>query len=121
MYRGHCRSPWFVIIEYAQAIVMIESREELHALLNAQTGKIGWPELQPHFARGVVIRVAPEMDLVEVAVCFARDEKDPLKQWMEQGLVAKATDADAKDWLTRSPLFWAVVSAPFVLVQEVAP
>jgi len=99
---------------------MIESREELRVLLNAQTGKVGWQELQPHFARGVVIRVAQPMDLVEVAVCFARDEKDPLKQWMEQGLVASVTDAEAKEWLAREPLFWAVVSAPFVLVQEIS-
>ena len=36
---------------------MIEDNDELRAKINAETGKIGWKELERHFARGVVITV----------------------------------------------------------------
>ena len=38
----------------------------VRALLNAQTGRIGWPELARHFARGVVVCVAEGEDLLAV-------------------------------------------------------
>lgn len=92
---------------------------ELRAKLNAETGRIGWPELQWSFARGVLIRVAAGLDLVEVAVEFARDDQARLKDWLETGSIAKAGDDEARDWQTRQPGFWAVVVAPWVLVQEI--
>jgi len=48
--------------------------EELFQKLNGETAQLSWKELEPHFARGVVIRVAPELDLIEVAMSFIRDE-----------------------------------------------
>ncbi|ODU01052.1 MAG: hypothetical protein ABS89_08030 [Thiobacillus sp. SCN 63-1177] len=64
----------------------------LRAKLNLETAQLGWPELERHFARGDVIKV--------------------------EGRIARAGIADAEDWHTRQPMFWAVVVAPWVLVQE---
>jgi len=41
-----------------------EDREILRAKLNQETAKAGWAELQPFFARGQTIYVAPELDLI---------------------------------------------------------
>jgi len=93
--------------------IKIDARD----LLNTQTAKIEWEELQRHFARGVVIKVAPELDLVNVASQIIADNKTEVEAWMASGQVANASDDDARAWTKTQPTFWAVVVAPWVLVQ----
>ncbi len=93
--------------------------DALIAHLNGETGQIGWEELQRHFARGVVVRVAPGLDLVAVAATLVRDDKAAVSAWLETGQVARAESADAKRWHKQQSRFWAVVAAPWVLVQEI--
>jgi hypothetical protein len=90
------------------------SRQELHR----QTARISWPELEPHFARGVVIAVNGELDLVEVATAFANDERSAVEAWLAAGTVRRLPNELARDWATRDAQLWAVVTAPWVLVQE---
>lgn len=97
---------------------MTETPAELRARLNAETGRIGWQELAPHFARGAVVRVVAELDLVEVAAAFAENQHETVQQWLAGGKVARADDRDAERWTADKPTFWAVVAAPWVLVQE---
>lgn len=99
---------------------MTDPIEVLRAHLNGETGKLSWKELERHFARGVVIRVVPGLDLVEVATRIANDDKQAVAQWMNAGQISRASIEDAHDWNQRQPNFWAVVTAPWVLVQEVA-
>ncbi len=97
---------------------MQESVETLRIRLNRETAKIAWPELQPHFARGMVVKVAPELDLVEVAVGVIRDDKQRVEEWMAAGKIARASVGDARAWMEKKQILWAVVTAPWVLVQE---
>lgn len=92
--------------------------ELLRAKLNTETARIEWRELERFYARGVVVRVAGHLDLVEAAFCMARDDSDQVKVWLTSGELRKATAADARDWQERSPVLRAVVTAPWVLVQE---
>lgn len=98
--------------------MVVDSDELLRVKLNAETGRIAWPELQRHFARGAVIKVVPGMDLVEVALAVARDDKAAIAAWLADGRITRAGDEDAIDWQDRDATFWAVVTAPWVLVQE---
>lgn len=91
---------------------------DVHHLLNAQTGRIGWVELQRHFARGLLLRVASGLDLVAVAACIVHDDAPRLQSWLDSGEVGKATLDDARRWEAEHTEFWAVVAAPWVLVQE---
>ncbi|MCY4044901.1 MAG: DUF2288 domain-containing protein [Cellvibrionales bacterium] len=86
--------------------------------LNRQTAKIRWQELEKFFAMGVLVRVAPSLDLVKVAAEFANDNKPQIEQWLTDGCVIKAQDQDAIRWQTDNTLFWAVVIDPWVLIQE---
>jgi hypothetical protein len=95
--------------------IKIDARD----LLNAQTAKIDWEELQRHFARGVVIKVAPQLDLINVAGRLIDDDKTTFEAWLASGQVARATDDDARAWVKSQPSFWAVVVAPWVLVQPI--
>lgn len=91
----------------------------LHTKLNAETGQISWQELERHFARGALIKIAGELDLVAVAACVSSDDKESVERWLAAGQMARATVEDARDWNERQAMFWAVVTAPWVLVQEV--
>ena len=91
----------------------------LRAKLNLETAQLGWPELERHFARGDVIKVAVGVDLIDAALHLAENNTASVEAWLADGRIARAGIADAEDWHARQPLFWAVVVAPWVLVQEV--
>ncbi|WP_455365516.1 DUF2288 domain-containing protein [Kaarinaea lacus] len=96
-----------------------EQQELLYHKLNLETGKIAWSELQRYFARGVIIIVAKELDLVEVAQLMTQDQKDKIDELLHQGLIKHATDDDAIHWNQSQQEFWAIVTAPWVLVQAI--
>ncbi len=109
---GHSKPP---------AAAMQESEELLRHKLNSETGRIAWKELERHFARGAVVKVARGLDLVDVALKMAGDDQAAVGKWLAEGQVARASTEDARDWNARQPTFWAVVAAPWVLVQEAGP
>ena len=90
----------------------------LRAKLNLETAQLAWPELERHFARGSVIKVAIGTDLVDAALHVAENRADIVQEWLADGRIARAELADAEDWHARQPTFWAVVVAPWVLIQE---
>jgi hypothetical protein len=87
--------------------------------LNLETGKITWPELQRYFARGVLIIVSPQLDLIDVARTLVDNDADAVENLIKSSHLTRANDDHALDWQARAPLFWAVVVAPWVLVQEI--
>lgn len=94
-------------------------RELLRAKLNLETARLGWKELERHFARGDVIRVAVGVDLIDAALLIADNDAAAAQAWLTDGRIARADINHAEDWHARQPTFWAVVVAPWVLVQEV--
>ncbi len=98
---------------------MSEEIEALRARLISETGKLEWHELERHFARGAVVAVNPGIDLIEVALCMANDDREAMERWFNAGAVRRADTADAEGWVKAQPLFWAVVIAPWVVIQEV--
>ena len=97
---------------------MIEEPSTLYAKLLGETAPIRWQELQPFFARGALLWVEGGQDLVAVAQAVAENDQARVAQWMNQGLLCKLEDSRAEDLLSRDPQLWAVVVAPWVLVQE---
>jgi hypothetical protein len=96
-----------------------EPIEVLKARLNTETAKIGWAEIQRFFAKGQVFVVALELDLIDTAARMIHDDKGTVEGWLQRNLVAQATTDDAKRWHETDTDIWAVVVAPWVLVQEV--
>ncbi len=86
--------------------------------LLAETAKISWPELERFFARGMLLRVARDLDLVTVAAAIAEDDKEQVAQWLSSGLVERMQSETAADFAARDPNLWAVVVSPWVCVQE---
>ncbi|KFI07787.1 DUF2288 domain-containing protein [Massilia sp. BSC265] len=90
---------------------------ELHDKINRETGRIKWSELARHFASGSVIYVSEELDLIDVALRIAHDDKASVGKWMAAGTVAKVSDVQAQTWTAADATLWASVVSPFVLVQ----
>ncbi|MDA0822616.1 MAG: DUF2288 domain-containing protein [Proteobacteria bacterium] len=85
--------------------------------LNLETGILAWRELERHFASGRLISVSPRLDLVDVAMQFAKDNKSKLELWLASNDVYPVTDAQASTWHSEQAMLWAVVVKPWVLVQ----
>ena len=90
-------------------------REEFHN----QTARIAWHDLQTYYARGSVIRVGEALNLVEVAVQLGMDNTGQFQTWIEAGAIASVEESEAKTWFDSNPTLWAVVAAPWVLVQDI--
>ena len=90
---------------------------ELHDKINRETGRVKWRELDRHFASGSVIYVSEELDLIEVALRVAHDDKESIAAWLSKGMVGKVSDLQAQTWLASDATLWASVVSPFVLVQ----
>jgi hypothetical protein len=65
-----------------------------------------------------VIDVSPGEDLVAIAEALVRDKADQIDRLHKSGRLHRATDHDATRWEEENSQFWAVVVAPWVLVQE---
>ena len=97
-----------------------DPEQEIRRRLNAETARISGRELAPHLARGALVRVDPALDLIDVAAAFAKDRRETVAGWLAKGQVAVMDDdPDGRDWLATDAVFWAVVVAPWVLVQPV--
>lgn len=97
---------------------MTDTTNPLYVKLLGETARISWEELQPFFARGALLWVAGEVDLVAVALAVAEDDQASVAAWLTSGQLAKLEESRAEDLLARDPELWAVVVAPWVLVQE---
>lgn len=93
--------------------------EDIRLKLNRETSKIHWHELQKFYAKGAVVAVNKGMDLIDVAVQFSEDNKAQVEAWLTEGCVGLVKDKQAQQWYQENTLHWAVVIAPWVLVQAV--
>jgi len=95
-----------------------ERRAQLRSDFHAQTARIAFTELQRYFAGGHLVRVRSGLDLVDVAVALAEDDRQRFEAWIRTGEVAVVDDGQARRWLEFDSELWAVVAQPWVLVQE---
>ncbi len=89
--------------------------------LNHDTAKIKWAALHEHQQNECVIAVSVDLDLIDVACEFTFDNHNQVKVWLEQAQINKVSDEQAQQWNTQERELWAVVVAPWVLVQEQKP
>ncbi|MFJ7886042.1 DUF2288 domain-containing protein [Pseudomonas sp. NPDC096917] len=97
---------------------MNQEPSTLYAKLLGETSTIEWKVLQPFFAKGELLWVGPELDLIDAALAVTQDEADKVSAWMARGVFGKMTEQQALDVLERDPELWAVVVSPWVMVQE---
>ncbi len=92
---------------------------EEKAKILGETAKISWHELERFYAQGKLILVDTSLDLVEVGYSISLDDATKIIAWMEEGLLLKQFDDQAKQWHEQDAEVWSVVIHPWVLAQEV--
>jgi hypothetical protein len=97
---------------------MQQPPSELYLKLLGETARISWAELQPFFARGVLLQVADGEDLVAAAEALATDDRSQVAAWLASALLSRVVADAAQDLWKRDPPLWAVVVAPWVVIQE---
>jgi hypothetical protein len=89
-------------------------REKLAAEVSATPAA----DLVPHFARGGLLLLAPELDLLDCAEAIARDERTKIEAWLEAGLLWRARDEDGRRLVDEPALrHQFVIVQPWVLAQ----
>ncbi|KAF0806848.1 hypothetical protein A6D6_01212 [Alcanivorax xiamenensis] len=91
----------------------------LREKLNQETAPMRWSELQPFFARGLVVAVAGHLDLIDVAAAFAEDQAARISVWRKDGEVDLVQDQQAQGWFETDQELWTLVVKPWVLVQPI--
>ncbi len=92
--------------------------EILRQKLNLETTKIRWGLLDHYQQQDSVIEVTKQLDLIDVACEFVRDNRVQVKTWLDQLLINKVSNAQAQVWKAEDREIWAVVVAPWALVQD---
>jgi len=94
---------------------MTPNREEL-ALSVVEAD---WSCLRAHLERGGLIVVAPDLDLLSVAMCVAGDDALSIQRWISAGKLAKPSETQIRAWnADTSTLFSMLITSPYVLIQE---
>lgn len=97
---------------------MSERNANLRKKFEIEIGPADWKTLRPHLLRDAVILVAPDLDLIDVGIKVAEDDKAAIVQWIRAGKLTKPTPREAAVWEKGETDPLAVIVSPFVLVQQ---
>ena len=97
---------------------MENTQAEIREQILGEKAPIAWKERQRFFAGGSVICLSPDLDMVDVALRMHDDDHQAIQQWIDEGVLHKVTDEQAREWFASDATLLAVVVRPWVLVQE---
>ena len=87
-----------------------EKPEEILSKLNSEASKTFWIELLPFFAKGMVVHVSHNLDLIEVAYQLSKDNRKQIEEWMGSKLISKVTFLETIHCLHQVLLFLSHLS-----------
>lgn len=96
---------------------MDNKSEKWHAL-HAETAEINWKDLERFFAKGNLLRVSQDLDLVDTALELANDNKALIEQWIAENHLAGVSNEEASEWSKGKAELWSVIVLPWILVQN---
>lgn len=77
-----------------------------------------WEDLAAHQARGALLLLAPQLDLLDVAEAMAQDDTARMTGWLKSGNLTRVGAAQAEQLAAQEELrFQFVVVQPWVLAQ----
>ena len=93
--------------------------DELRARIAQEIQRVDWKPLGPHAKRGGLVLVDPQLDLLEVAVAVARDDRAKVQRWMSEQQLSKPTEAQIESWKEEADeRFTVAIVQPYVLVRR---
>ncbi|MDJ0728652.1 MAG: DUF2288 domain-containing protein [Crocosphaera sp.] len=93
--------------------------EELRKRLKEDMADVNWNDIKPHAQRDAVIVVNEKLDLLDVGVAIAQDDKIVVEHWITEQLISKPSNQQLSDWnINPTQVFKTLIVQPFVLVQS---
>ena len=92
--------------------------EDVLERLQKEQAEISYLEIQKFFAKGVILVVHRDVNLIDAAYKIHQDDAEAIAQLVDEKRLVRAHDAHAKRWLEEKTNFQAVTVAPWVVVQE---
>ena len=92
----------------------------LRKKLASEVDRVSWRPLSPHYERGVLWLLSPDLDLVEVGLAVAEDRVADVSVWIQTGKLRRPTEGEVQAWFD-DPIaqhFAFLIVQPFVLVVE---
>lgn len=93
------------------------SFETVREKLEAEIAPVPWQDLQRPFAKGIVLYINQEIDLLTVAEKIANDDTTAVKQWVNEGVISHISDEQARQWHQDDAQLMTAIVKPWVLVQ----
>jgi hypothetical protein len=92
--------------------------QDLRTALAETLDEAEWDWLMPHAKRDAIVMVASGLDLLDVGVAIANDDKASVEGWIGQQQLYKPSPEQLSDW-SNAPTrrFKALIVQPYVLVQ----
>lgn len=96
--------------------------EDLKKRLTEDVADVNWNDIKPHAQRDAVIIVNNSLNLLDVAVAIAQDDKVVVERWITEQLISKPSNEQLSNWNSNeSQLFTTLIVQPFVLIQTITP
>ncbi|MCF6288026.1 MAG: DUF2288 domain-containing protein [Proteobacteria bacterium] len=86
--------------------------------MQQECAAVFYQEIEKFFARGMLVLVAQDLDIIEVALAIQADNSKQIQEWISQEQVIRVHDEYASKWSENNATLMAITAVPWVLVQE---
>jgi hypothetical protein len=91
----------------------------LREKLRGEVQSVAWAALEPFLEKGTLLRVAGDLDLVEVGACMAEDRRAEIEGWLLEGRMGRPDVEILARWRSEPQTTFAfLIIQPYVLAQE---
>lgn len=87
--------------------------------LKQECAPIAYKEIEQFFARGMLVLVTEDLDIIDVALVIQDDDTQQINEWISQEKVIRVHDDYALKWSKKETKLMAVTAVPWLLVQEI--
>jgi len=88
--------------------------------IQQECAPIAYKEIEQFFARGMLVLITDDLDIVEVALAIQADNTQKINEWISLEKVIRVHDDYAIKWSKQKTLLMAVTAVPWLLVQEIS-
>ncbi len=88
--------------------------------LKGECAPVFYKEIEKFFAKGMLVLVADELDIIDVALAIQNDQTEQMEQWIKDKQVIRVHDEHAIKWSKTNEPLMAITAVPWVLVQEIS-
>ena len=87
--------------------------------LQGECAPVFYKEIEKFFAKGMLVLVSNELDIIDVALAIQADKSKQVKKWIDSEKVIRVNDTQAIQWSQSNEPLMAITAVPWVLVQEI--